>query len=112
MTRIRVKAIPRPKQRTYTAHLFVVLCFVLALKNSPELFVDDSGTLSAPFGFFILLSFLCPTFGNGSVPQCRLGADQGSESREQRPQRIQAILIMSVQNSGVGRSTNIISGWS
>lgn len=83
--RLRVTEIRRPEQQTYTAHLLVVLCFVLALKNSPELFVDDSGTLSAPFGYFFLLSILCPTFGNGPVPQCHLGADQGCESLEQRP---------------------------
>ena len=86
MMRIRVTEIHRPVEQTYPTHLFIVLGFVLALEKCLELFVDKSDTLGDPLAYLILLDFFCPTFGNGFMPQLFLGADEGSENREQRSQ--------------------------
>lgn len=93
-------------------HSLIVLCFVFALEKSLELFLDKGDTVGAPLVYFILLSFSCPTFGNGSVSQFCLGADERSEGVQQRSQRIQAIHSVSSQDSGTIKSTDIISGWS
>ena len=84
--RMRATEIRRPVEQTYPAHLLIVLGFVLGLEKGLELFVDKSDTLGDPLAYLILLDFFYPTFGNGFVPQLFLGADEGSENREQRSQ--------------------------
>ena len=60
---------------TYLAHFLLVLCFILALEKSPDLFSYEGDTFGTPPVYFILLNFFCPTFGNGSVPRFYLSTD-------------------------------------
>lgn len=96
---------------TYSAHSLVVLDFVLTLEKSLEFLLDKGNTLGAPLIYFVLLSFSCPTCGNGFVSQFSFSTDERSEGIEQRSQRVQAIHSVSVQDNGTVKSTDIISGW-
>ena len=62
-------------EQTYLMHFLLVLCFILALEKSLELFSYEGDTLGAPTVYFILLNFFCPTFGNGFVPRFYLSTD-------------------------------------
>jgi hypothetical protein len=93
-------------------HSFAVLCFVLALEKSLELFLNKRNTPGAPLLDFILRGFTCPTCGNSSVSQFCLSTNERREGIEQRPQRKQAIDSVSLQYSGTVKNTNLISGWS
>jgi len=75
MISLRSTQAHRYVEETYLAHFLLVLCFILALEKTLELFFYEGDTFRAPPVYFVLLNFFCPTFGNGSVPRFYLSTD-------------------------------------